>query len=394
MTDAGENTVRAAVLIPAHNEEMVIAATLESVLHDYAPHDVYVFDDGSTDRTLEIVSRYLPAENVIAHQGNIGKSRGLEYALAHSIYPSGYEYVTVVDADTTLARDYRESVFEAFARDDQLICAAGQVKSRPYPASLYSVYRAYLYFLWQALFKRLQNAFNAITVAPGCASTWKTSALRRIEFDHRMSTEDFHLTIAAQRQELGRIRYVPSAVVWTQDPFTLGAFARQAMRWSRAWWEAVRRHRLGLTWVRRTADGRWRLSGLDVFSALLMVLLPLFFLRLLTLPLLFVWTVDLQLAALVPQGHQAIAVDLLAQLAVLVAGIMVAAIATGRPVMAALAPLLVALVVLEFLISMYALASVVRRKYRAPSTAREALPFVSSAWSSPERRSMPPYTGD
>ena len=43
-----------AAVIPAHNEEAVIEATLRSVLTNYLPQDVYVFCDGCTDQTAAI----------------------------------------------------------------------------------------------------------------------------------------------------------------------------------------------------------------------------------------------------------------------------------------------------------------------------------------------------
>ena len=95
-----------AMVIPAHNEAAVIAATLRSVLKVYKPQDVYVFCDGCTDDTVAICRKYLPAGNVIDHKVNVGKSRGLEYTLTNYIYPRGYKYVTIGDADTTIEPNF------------------------------------------------------------------------------------------------------------------------------------------------------------------------------------------------------------------------------------------------------------------------------------------------
>ncbi len=368
---------RAAVLIAAHNEYPTIAATIESVLAAYAPQDVFVFDDASTDGTGDLVERYLPSSNVIRHPVNVGKSRGLEYALTHVVYPAAYEFVTILDADTTMEPEYRGRALTALA-DERVACAAGQVKSRP-DNNLISVYRACLYFIWQALFKRLQSAFDAIAIAPGCSSTWRVSALRQVRFDHRMSTEDFHLSVATHRQHLGRIKYVAGAVVWTQDPHTVRAFLRQTYRWDRAWWEVVRAHRVGLLWVRRGPRGGLSMSGLDIVNALVILSMLVFFLRLTALLVLLALPVEPP-AMLYPGGREALPLHLGMQTALMIAAVMVAAIATGRLWMVALAPAIVGLMLLEFLNSLRALASVIRHTFpRRPSD------DGSSAWVSPDR---------
>jgi cellulose synthase/poly-beta-1,6-N-acetylglucosamine synthase-like glycosyltransferase len=386
----------AAVLIAAHNEELVIAATLESILVTYAPEDVFVFDDASTDGTADVAERYLPVANVLRHSENIGKSRGLEHALQFFVYPSGYDFVTIFDADTTMEPEYRERVLVVL-EDDRVVCAAGQVKSQPQAGNIISIYRACVYFIWQALFKRLQSAFNAIAIAPGCASTWRVSGLRKIHFDHRMSTEDFHLTMSAHRQRLGRIRYVPGAVVWTQDPLTLGAFIRQTSRWNRAWWEAVRMHRLGLRWVERTSDGRLQINGVDIFNALLMVSMALFFVRFLAMPLYLITPFQPFPEFVFPGGRDALALHLGLQSALILSAVLVAAVVSGRFMILVMAPVVVALMLVEFVSSVKAFMSVARRQF--PERKRLAngsgtTDAAASPWKSPPRRSVPLAGGE
>jgi cellulose synthase/poly-beta-1,6-N-acetylglucosamine synthase-like glycosyltransferase len=254
------------------------------------------------------------------------------------------------------------------------------VKSRP-DDNLISLYRASLYFIWQAMFKRLQNVFDAIAIAPGCSSTWRVSALRRIRFDHRMSTEDFHLSVATHRQRLGRIKYVPGAVVWTQDPHTLRAFVRQTYRWDRAWWEVVRAHRVGLLWLRRDQAGRIHFSGVDIVNALVILSMLAFFLRLLAIPILLALPIGAP-AALYPGGREALPLHLGIQAALMIGAALAASIATGRLRMVILSPAIAALMLLEFINTLRALASVLHHTFpRRPGSDDTH----SSAWASPER---------
>ncbi|MBX3441605.1 MAG: glycosyltransferase family 2 protein [Planctomyces sp.] len=76
------------LIIPAHNEELVIAAKLRNVLAlDYPADrlDVIVASDGSTDATVEIASRFrAEGVEVLDLQPNRGKSTALNAAAAQA----------------------------------------------------------------------------------------------------------------------------------------------------------------------------------------------------------------------------------------------------------------------------------------------------------------------
>src|ERR1041385_1470043 len=86
------------VLIPVHNREGLIAATIDSVLSQtFTDYEVIVVDDGSTDRTGEVLRSYGTRINVI-HQENqgpeIARSRGAAMACG--------EYLVFLDSDDLL----------------------------------------------------------------------------------------------------------------------------------------------------------------------------------------------------------------------------------------------------------------------------------------------------
>lgn len=112
----GEDQSLVSVIIPAYNSEKFIAETLDSVFaQTYRPIEVIVADDGSTDRTADIVKKYeqhfagsttqtsqmnkadKASETSLTylHQKNSGPSRArnLGIAAAHG------EYIAFLDAD-------------------------------------------------------------------------------------------------------------------------------------------------------------------------------------------------------------------------------------------------------------------------------------------------------
>jgi poly-beta-1,6-N-acetyl-D-glucosamine synthase len=371
---------RLAVVIPAHNEEGVIAATLESVTANRSPRDVYVFCDACTDNTAAIARTYLPPENVIDHQVNIGKSRGLEYMLEHHIGPAGYRFTAVVDADTTVDPDFFEQTLRVVRRPG-VAAATGQVKSRWY-RNPFSVYRTFLYAVWQSIFKRIQSHVGSIVIASGCSTVWRTDVLRRAEWDHRMSTEDFSLTMQVHRKQLGKIRYVASGVVWTQDPFSLRAYVRQSYRWSRAFWESIRKYRVGLRWI-SLRKPHLRVSMLDVSTALLLLVIFVYTVVFLAGPLLIIWPVTIDLRVFALETREQFAIWMIMQYLLIAALALLVAVAERRPLVFLYTPAIIFLIYVDLFVSLAALASTVRSQYRKGTQSQ------TSAWVSPERQGIP-----
>lgn len=86
------------VIIPAYNAEKFIAATLEAVLRQtYKNIEVIVIDDGSKDRTANIVQEFALKDSrvILIKQPNMGVSASRNLA----IKTSKGEYIAPVDAD-------------------------------------------------------------------------------------------------------------------------------------------------------------------------------------------------------------------------------------------------------------------------------------------------------
>lgn len=82
------------VIVPVYNAEAHIAEALNSVFaQTYRPLEIIVIDDGSTDRTPEIVKSFPEVRYILQHNGgpSVARSRGLAAAQA--------EYVAFLDAD-------------------------------------------------------------------------------------------------------------------------------------------------------------------------------------------------------------------------------------------------------------------------------------------------------
>lgn len=87
------------VIIPSYNASEFISDAIDSVLEqDYRPIEIIVVDDGSTDSTREVVSKYEVQEVKYYYKENGGVSSARNYGIKKS---SG-EFIRFVDADDFL----------------------------------------------------------------------------------------------------------------------------------------------------------------------------------------------------------------------------------------------------------------------------------------------------
>lgn len=127
--------MKISVIIAAYNAEEFIEETLDSVLHQMMDeYEVIVIDDGSTDRTAEILDQYKKQYNNIhiIKQENEGPSAARNAGLAIA---KG-EYLYFLDADDVLELDSLSSLYRcAVNRNADLVIAKYDMfdQSRIYP---------------------------------------------------------------------------------------------------------------------------------------------------------------------------------------------------------------------------------------------------------------------
>jgi len=217
------------VLIPAHNEESVIVQTVNSVLlSDFPDLRIIVVDDGSTDKTGELLDENFSREPRvrIIHQVNRGKAAALNVALSHA----DTEFVVTIDADTEIESDAISKQIRHFS-DPQVGAVAGNVKVGNRSRWL-TRWQALEYITSQNMEKRAFDLLNCITVVPGALGAWRKKAIEAaggITAD--TVAEDADLTIAIRR--LGwRVSYDEEAIAWTEAPETASQLIRQRFRWT------------------------------------------------------------------------------------------------------------------------------------------------------------------
>lgn len=245
-----DGDVFVSVLIPAYNEERVIERSVRQVLaSENVKIEVIVIDDGSKDRTSEIVDREFgkdPRVRLLRLE-NGGKARALNQGLAIATS----DIVVALDADTQFEPGTIARLARWFAGDAKLAAVAGNAKVGN-RVNIVTKWQALEYVTAQNLERRALAWLGAMSVVPGAVGAWRKSAILEVGgYPPETLAEDQDLTIAVQRAGW-KVTFDQSAVAWTEAPQSLGQLARQRFRWAFGTIQCVWKHK------RIMADGRPR----------------------------------------------------------------------------------------------------------------------------------------
>lgn len=368
-----------AIVVAAHNEELVIAATIRSAARQVPIDNVFVVSDGSTDRTAEVANEH--GATVLALSPNRGKAGAIRAIVDEFDIAESFEVLMLLDADSQLSDDYLRTGLGEFA-DPDVVAVAGRATTLldPPPPTvggrILVAYRERLYLSVQYLQKFGQAArhLNAVAIVPGFASMYRTRVLDDIDIDAPgLAIEDYNMTFEVHAKRLGRIAFRPgAAVALTQDPDNLRDYRKQMRRWSLGFWQTVRRHGIHI--------GRfWTLLALSIGDLLASSLVVI-----LALPLALVSMTSAVLAATGadPSGTSATIADTIPPLAVLLGVFLpdymlsvLAAILSRRPGYLVRGFVFPFLRVLDAVLCMQAMVDAFVRR-------------TDGRWASPERRAV------
>lgn len=232
------------VLVPAFNEEGVIARTLDALLlTDYPDFRVLVLDDGSTDSTAAIVETYAARHDRIrlVSKANAGKWSALNdgFRIAET------DHIVTIDADTIVAAQTIRELMRPFS-DGAVDAVCGNVQV----GNVHNVLTAFQdveYVTTQNYDRRAFSVLNCISVVPGATGAWKrSSVLAAGGYSNQTLTEDADLTLSLLARG-GRIVYAPAARSITEAPESHRALFKQRLRWSFGTFQCLWKHRRRLT---------------------------------------------------------------------------------------------------------------------------------------------------
>ncbi len=228
------------VLVPAHNEGKVIEKTAKSLLAFDYPKDKYeiiIINDNSSDNSAEILSdisnEFKDRNFIVINTDKTNGGKGKSNALNIGFEMSKGEIIAVYDADNTPEKNALKYLVNTLVKDNSLGAVIGKFRCRNKEVNLLTKFINIetLTFQWMAQAGRWK-LFKLCTI-PGTNFVIRRSILEEINgWDTKAITEDTELSFRIYRMGY-KIKFMPLAVTWEQEPQTLKVWFKQRSRWAK-----------------------------------------------------------------------------------------------------------------------------------------------------------------
>ena len=226
------------ILIPAHNEAMVIGATVESMLKLEYPKEkltILVINDGSKDETASIVQEFVKRDprvvlfTVPPGEGGKGKSRALNLALKQV----KSDVIAIYDADNTPHPKALYYLVAQLMTHEELGGVIGKFRTVNKNATLLTRFINIETLSFQSILQAGRWQMHNIATLPGTNYVVWTHLIRSLDgWDEEALTEDSELSIRIYEKGY-KIKYIPYALTYEQEPQEWKVWLKQRMRWVR-----------------------------------------------------------------------------------------------------------------------------------------------------------------
>jgi len=235
------------VLIPAKNEALVIQGLLAKLLAQDYPRsnmEIIVINDGSTDLTASLVEAEMKRNPDIIKLVNIPleeSGRGKGAALNHGLSRCQGEIVAVYDADNLPEKDAIKKLVTALMLNPKLAAVTGKFRASNRQRNFLTRLINLESVAFQWIIQAGRNFFLNIAFLAGTNYVIRRQVLESLGgWDEEALTEDTELTLRLYEHGW-RVRFLPEATTWEQEPEKWGTWIRQRTRWARGNNDLIRR---------------------------------------------------------------------------------------------------------------------------------------------------------
>lgn len=179
-----KDDIKVSAIIPAYNVENYLKVCIESILNQTLKEfEIIIVDDGSTDRTPEILEEYAQKDSRIKvitqtnQKQGAARNRGLEIAKG--------EYITFIDADDWVDNNYFEAMYNASKRYDADIAISNSIREKG------KKQRYHFCFKEEKVYEGKQNIFNVVNMHwEPHSKFYKAEIAKKIKFAEQVFFED------------------------------------------------------------------------------------------------------------------------------------------------------------------------------------------------------------
>ncbi len=221
-----------ALIVAAHNEEVVIAQMVESLYNlDYPreAYDVFVIADNCTDRTAQIARE----AGALVYERKNDKLKGKGHALEwmfQKIFKmeASYDFISIFDADNIVNKNYLKEMNREINKGYDVV--QGNIDSKnPFDSWITCAYSVSFWII-SRLFQNARYNLGLTCQLSGTGFVVSTKLLEEIGWGATCLTEDMEFTakLALMGKKVG---WAHHAVVYDEKPLTLGQSWNQRVRW-------------------------------------------------------------------------------------------------------------------------------------------------------------------
>ena len=274
------------IIVPAYNEEITVVDTVRSLLTlEYRAYEIIVVDDGSKDRTSEVLAKafdmhlvHRPIRRQVdcqreeyvyeTHAQKVPltlirkKNGGKADSLNMGINAANFPYFICMDADSVLQYDSLRRIVQPVLTDGNVVAVGGivrisndvelengRVKRYRLPRNILAFMQVLEYDRSFLASRILFDRFNGSLIISGAFGLFKKSTVIAVGgYDRKTLGEDMELVVKLHEYCTSNsipysIRYASDAICWTQAPERLRDLCKQRRRWHLGLFQSMYKHR-------------------------------------------------------------------------------------------------------------------------------------------------------
>lgn len=262
-----------ALVIAAHNEELVIGHVIDSLQNQNYPrelYDIFVVADNCTDRTAAVARKHGALVYKRFDSVKTGKGHALEWIFGIiEKSDNQYDAISVFDADNLVSSNYLYEMNKQLCKGYKVV--QGYIDSKnPFDSWITFSY-SIAFWLSNRTFQLPRFNLGLSCGLCGTGFCVDTSVLKKIGWGATCLTEDLEFTMKLAINGM-KVAWAKDAIVYDEKPLTLKQSWRQRKRWMQGHADCASRYLLPLL------KKAFREGNLAVFDCAVYLFQPIRFL--------------------------------------------------------------------------------------------------------------------